>query len=71
MRQALRISLLMILLSTGAFAGDMPNGGTPPGSGTQSCQNAPSPGDMPNGAPASATAVTVLLTLLQSIPRLG
>jgi hypothetical protein len=68
-RAALRISLLIILLSTGAFAGDMPNGGTAPGSGTQSSQNAPSPGDMPNGAPA--TAVTVMLTLLQSTPRLG
>jgi hypothetical protein len=59
MRKAIGILLLTVALASAALAGDMPIGGGSPSS----------PGDMPNGAPATATKIaldlaTGLLSLL-------
>jgi hypothetical protein len=77
MRKTLGVSLLVLLLSCSAVAGEMPNGSpTPPPSQatnavqepTAAAQDPATGGEMPNGA--TDTLTQTVLTLLAVLPSL-
>jgi len=77
MRKIIRTSLLILVLSCSAYAGDIPNnvtGNTPPPPPTSQTEPPASTttqetadGDIPNNQPTESTATEVMLSLLQSV----
>jgi hypothetical protein len=68
MRKTLRVSLLVLLLTFSAFAGEIPNGSPTPPSQTTNAVQEPTGGEIPNGVAASLTQTVLdLLALLPSI----
>lgn len=69
MRKTLGVSLLVLLLTGSAVAGEIPNGSpVPPPSQTTNAEQDPAGGEIPNGA--TATLTQTVLDLLAVLPSL-